>query len=94
MRWAQLIARIYEVLPLLCPACGGEMRIVAFLTDSPTTQAILLHLELPHSPPPLAPARAPPHSELFLDQTSNFDLADSEPVPDFDFDQSLPDSFD
>ena len=23
MRWAQLIARIYEVLPLLCPACGG-----------------------------------------------------------------------
>jgi hypothetical protein len=23
-RWALLLARIYEVLPLLCPACRGE----------------------------------------------------------------------
>ena len=30
--WAVLLARIYEVLPLLCPACGGQMRILAFLT--------------------------------------------------------------
>ena len=94
MRWAQLIARIYEVLPLLCPACGSEMRILAFLTHPPTTQAILLHLELPHRPPPLAPARAPPQSELLLDQTSDFDLTASEPVPDFAFDQSLGESFD
>ena len=27
--WAQILARIYEVLPLLCPACGGEMRVLA-----------------------------------------------------------------
>jgi hypothetical protein len=26
-RWAVLIARIYEVFPLLCPLCGGQMRI-------------------------------------------------------------------
>jgi hypothetical protein len=25
--WALLVARIYEVLPLLCPLCGGQMRI-------------------------------------------------------------------
>ncbi len=25
--WAALIARIYEVFPLLCPICGGQMRI-------------------------------------------------------------------
>jgi len=25
--WAVLIARIYEVFPLLCPICGGQMRI-------------------------------------------------------------------
>jgi len=31
--WALLLNRIYEVLPLLCQACGGEMRIIAFLTD-------------------------------------------------------------
>ena len=36
IRWAALLARIYEVLPLLCPACGGQMRILAFLTDPPT----------------------------------------------------------
>lgn len=32
-RWARLIARIYEVSPLACPDCGGEMRILAVLTD-------------------------------------------------------------
>jgi hypothetical protein len=25
--WAVLIARIYEVFPLLCPLCGGQMRL-------------------------------------------------------------------
>jgi hypothetical protein len=24
IRWAVLLARIYDVLPLLCPACGGQ----------------------------------------------------------------------
>ena len=33
IRWAVLLARIYGVLPLLCPACGGPMRVLAFLTD-------------------------------------------------------------
>ena len=32
--WAVLIARIYEVFPLLCPICGGQMRIIAFITHS------------------------------------------------------------
>lgn len=25
--WAVLIARIYKAFPLLCPLCGGQMRI-------------------------------------------------------------------
>ena len=29
-----LLARIYEVLPLLCPQCGGEMKIIAFITEA------------------------------------------------------------
>ena len=28
--WAVLIARIYDVFPLLCPMCGGQMRLIAF----------------------------------------------------------------
>lgn len=31
MRWAALIKRVYEVDPLLCPKCGGEMKIIAFI---------------------------------------------------------------
>lgn len=94
LRWAQLLARIYEVLPLLCPACGGELRVIAFLTDPPVVQGILLHLDLPHRPPPIAPARGPPQAELDLDQTTGFDLTAPEPAPDFDFDQSLPEGLD
>ena len=32
-RWASLIARIYDVLPLVCPSCGASMSIIAFITD-------------------------------------------------------------
>lgn len=42
MLWAQLLARIYEVLPLLCPACGGELRIISFITLPSTVQDILI----------------------------------------------------
>ena len=97
IRWAVLLARIYDVLPLLCAACGGEMRILAVLTDPPVVSHILLHLDLPHKPPPLSPARGPPQSDLLtglLDQTPAFDPVEPEPVADFDFDQSLPDDFD
>jgi hypothetical protein len=27
--------RIYEVLPLVCLRCGGEMRLIAFITPPP-----------------------------------------------------------
>ena len=30
--WAVPIARIYEVFPLVCPLCGGNMHIMAFIT--------------------------------------------------------------
>ena len=48
------------------------MRILAFLTDPPVVSAILLHLDLPHLPPPLSPARGPPQGDFLLDQTSAF----------------------
>jgi hypothetical protein len=69
------------------------MRILAFLTDPPVVSAILLHPDLPHKPPPLSPARGPPQNDLLtglLDQTPTFDPAEPDPVPDFEFDQSLP----
>ena len=93
IRWAVLLARIYGVLPLLCLGCGGQMKILAFLTNPPIGSPILLHLDLPHLPPPLSPARGPPQGDFLLDQTSGFDPAEAEPVPEFFFDQSLPDEF-
>ena len=75
------------------------MRILAFLTDPPVVSAILLHLELPHRPPPLSPARGPPQIELLSDESPSdpshpFDPTDPEPVPEFEFDQSVPDDSD
>jgi hypothetical protein len=69
------------------------MKVLAFLTDPPIVSRILLHLELHHLPPPLSPARGPPQGDFLLDQTSGFDPTDVELVPDFVFDQSLPDDF-
>ena len=30
-RWAALIKQVYEVDPLVCPKCGGEMKIIGFI---------------------------------------------------------------
>ena len=66
------------------------MKILSFLTDPPVVIAILEHLELPHTPPPISPARGPPQGDFLLDQTPAFDPTEAEPLPDFVFDQSLP----
>ena len=43
--WAQLIKRIYEVDPLVCPSCGSEMKVIAFITEHDVIDVILRHLE-------------------------------------------------
>jgi len=43
--WAQLLARTYEVFPLLCPPCATRTRIVAFITEPGTLRAIIVHLK-------------------------------------------------
>ncbi|MGD8441484.1 MAG: transposase, partial [Holophagae bacterium] len=55
--WAQLIKRIYEVDPLVCPSCGSEMKVIAFITEHDVIDAILRHLERKES----QGARAPPN---------------------------------
>lgn len=32
-RDAKLMAKIAEDFPLACPACGGDVRLIAFITD-------------------------------------------------------------
>jgi hypothetical protein len=42
--WAQLIRRVYEIDPLVCPRCRGVMRVVAFITEGRVIRRILDHL--------------------------------------------------
>jgi len=84
--WAQLIARIYEVFPLLCPQCGGPMKIIAFIDEGEAIREILGHLGEPVDPPRLAPARGPPLWEAAGE--GGADLL-AQPIPDFEFDQRI-----
>ena len=57
---AKLMARVGEEFPLACPACGGDIRLIAFITDPGPIRKILTHLGEPFEPPPVSPARGPP----------------------------------
>ena len=56
--WAQLIKRIYEVDPLVCPSCGSEMRVIAFITEHFVVDAILRHLAKAETRSPRGPPGA------------------------------------
>jgi hypothetical protein len=56
--WVEMIRKVYEIDSLLCPSCGGRMRIISFIEESKTIDRIIRHLELTFEaerPPP------PPH---------------------------------
>jgi len=63
-RWAALIKRVYEVDPLRCPKCGGQMRVIAFIErrQRDVIRKILEHCGLWEEPraPALVPASTPP----------------------------------
>ena len=42
--WARLLAKIYEVEPLVCPRCCSKMCILAMITDPGEVKKILRHL--------------------------------------------------
>ena len=57
---AKLMTRVGEEFPLECPGCGGDIRLIAFITDPGLIRKILTHLGEPLEPPPVSPARGPP----------------------------------
>nr|WP_245232811.1 transposase [Thiorhodococcus minor] len=71
--WAMLLARLFESLPLVCPNCGADRRLIAFITEAAPIERMLTHIGEPPRPPPIAPARGPP---IWDDAP--------EPVPDWD----------
>jgi len=94
--WAVLIARIYEVFPLLCPLCGGQMRLIAFITEGTQIRKILDHIGVDSEPPHISPARGPPLWDDCSDAQTDkgvhiepdWDLA-AQPAPDYEVDQRV-----
>jgi len=82
--WARLIQKIYEVDPLVCPKCHGEMKIISFIEEFDVIEKILRHLDLwdihNHDPPQKV-------SDYILDLvcawSSGYDEADSR-IPEFE----------
>ena len=53
--WAAMIRKVYEVDPMVCPKCGGTMKVVSFLTDDQVVDSFIGHLKLTfvaEKPPP------------------------------------------
>jgi hypothetical protein len=51
----QLSSKFCKVDPMVCPQCGGKMRVIAFLTDYAVADRIIDHLKLTfvaERPPP------------------------------------------
>jgi hypothetical protein len=44
-RWAELLRMVFQVEVEVCPRCGGEARIIAFVTEPAVVRRILAHLE-------------------------------------------------
>jgi hypothetical protein len=52
--WARLLARVYEVDPLVCPECGSQMKMIAVIQDPDEIKHILRHLiKIGRAPPGL-----------------------------------------
>lgn len=93
--WAALIARIYEVFPLLCPICGGQMRLIAFITNTTEVRKILEHIGVAPQPPRITPPRGPPlwdscdaSADEALEALPDWDEA-AQPAPDDCADQRI-----
>ena len=70
--WAMLIKRVYEVDPLACPQCGGEMKVVAFIEppQGEVIEKILRHCGLWQS----SEARAPPDADGLVRELEYVDI--------------------
>lgn len=60
--WAEMIKKVYEMDPLICPQCGGTMRIVSFIEDHKVIDKIIKHLNLTFK----AVRPQPPQSQLSM----------------------------
>jgi hypothetical protein len=65
------LARINEVLPLNCPICHSQMRVIAFINDTGAVKKILDQIGESTQPPRIALARGPPLWEAVAEPAWN-----------------------
>ena len=58
-RNAEMIRKVYEVDPMICPKCGSRMKVLAFITEYAVVDRIIDHLKLTFV------AAKPPPSHVF-----------------------------
>ena len=70
--WAMLIKRVYEIDPMVCPKCGGQMKVVAFIEppQREVIEKILRHSGLWQSSAP----RAPPDVDELVHELDYVDI--------------------
>lgn len=69
--WSRLIKKIYEVDPLTCPKCGGQMRIIAFIEDYKIIRKILDYLGIYEFKRDRPPPKRLAVADLFDDYAKN-----------------------
>jgi hypothetical protein len=57
INWARLLKRVFKSELAACPDCGGELKIIAAITQPSAINKLLTHFGLPTHPPPRAPAK-------------------------------------
>jgi hypothetical protein len=82
-KWRELIKKVWEADPLLCPCCQHEMRVVALIDEAAVIESILRHLGLWEAGERVESIRDPPEPdepviEPWLDDP--FPDYDNEPV--------------
>ena len=71
--WAKLIHKVYNVDPLKCSQCGGNMKIISFIEEESLIKKILKHLNLWLDDKQEPPNHSPPQHILDLINT-NIDI--------------------
>ncbi len=88
-KWRELIKKVWEAYPLLCPKCRKEMRIVSLINERAVIERILRHLGLWEQGVRVLPARAPPPPaewvvEPCYDLSRRSQAKADDPFPDYD----------
>ncbi len=76
-------------MPLVCPRCGADLRIIASMTETTPVRRILAHIGEPAELPRIAPARGPPAwDDPPVDLVPDWEVL-AQPSPEYVFDQQV-----